>query len=541
MYKLLCYIINISYIAIYKTENINFIGWTKVKNRINYLINSKIIKWVSTNSYNSPYNLGDQFVLDSIIELIFIHYRQRVTVYKFVQKIPWFRRKLFVQICLFLIFFVLLGKLFRELMSNIYYFKKIPYTGKKINISIKFPQHSFNLARNYNSDKFYSFGEYLTLNHPNEQIISIDEYVRQSKKNELTSQSKKLLNLIRFKPTKVKNLIRSFFRIFNVIFQLFREKKLNGAIFLKLIYFRKYFYKYNFNNMLSDLGLSNSNIKNIFILPFADVGLLKYDHEYHKKFIAYSYSQNSLIMPSPKLEDIDTNLRIFQYMQLYPLILTENSYGFTSIYNSVAKIKKKLNKGFSLSLQIPSVTQSENPVTLGYENINFPRSIENQLLKRPIVAIFDNPPITHDVAISISTTGEKTCGYKFIENFILDTVEISILNGFSIIMKPKYSLSNYNDSYSNFLKSIKKKYKNKIIIAEPYLRIGEIVKHSFCSIHIPYTSTKMIFENSNISSVFYVPEKYRLGFENNNATCIVYGKKGLQLYMKQLKYNKFHN
>ena len=67
------------------------------------------------------------------------------------------------------------------------------------------------------------------------------------------------------------------------------------------------------------------------------------------------------------------------------------------------------------------------------------------------------------------------------------------------------------------------------------------MKHSYCSIHIPYTSTKLIFENSNISSVFYVPEKYRLGFINNNATGIIYGKKGLQLYMEKLKNNQLHN
>ncbi|MDB9915753.1 hypothetical protein OAD30_02895, partial [Alphaproteobacteria bacterium] len=536
MYKLLFYIVQISYIAISKSEKVSLSRWAKAKNRFNFLINRKIIRWMANNPNSEKYSFGDQFVIDSIIELVFIHYRQRVVIYGFLKKVPCFRRELFIQISFVFILIGLLGKLLREVQSTLYVYKKVLFTDKKINLSLSFPKHSFNVAPNYNFNECYSFGEYLTVNYPNTAMFSIHEYVRHSKKKGDDDISNYPSNFKRINPLRERKTTLFFVRILKVIFHLlFKDNKVHKGIFLKLIYFRKYLYQSNFKNMIFDIGIDYKNIETIFILPFADLGLLKYKDKFYKKISAFSYSQNALIMPSPNLQVISDQINFFQYMPLYHLTLTEQSYGFTSLYFSVNKIKERLNNEFSLKLPVTNVSEHEYPITLGYEKVNFPSFIEKKITKQRVIAIFDVPPASNYDAISRSTNGDKINGYEFIENFIIDTVETSILNEFTIIIKPKYSLSNYNDSYGNLLKFLTKKYKNKIIIAEPYLRMGAIVKYSCGSINIPYTSTKLIFENNNIPSIYYVSEKYRHDFTNNNAKNIQFGNFELDLFLKSLQ------
>lgn len=539
MYKLLFFIIQISYIAISKSEKVSLSRWAKDKNLFNLLINRKIIKWMAKNPNSETFSFGDQFIIDSIIELVFIHYRQRAKIYGFFKKVPWFRRKLFIQVSFVFILIGLLGKLLREVQSTLYIYKKILFTDKKINLSLSFPKHSFNVAPNFNFNECYSFGEYLTMNYPNTAMFSINEYIRHSKKNSDKDTSNYSPNFKRINPLRERKTTIFFLRMLKVIFHLlFKDSKVHKGIFLKLIYFRKYIYQYNFKNMIFDIGIDFKNIETIFILPFADIGLLKYKSKFYEKISAFSYSQNALIMPSPNLKMISDQINFFRYMPLYHLTLTEKSYGFTSLYFSVNKIKKRLNNDFFLKLPVTNFFEHEYPVTLGYEKVNFPSFIEKKITKQRVIAIFDVPPASDYDAISWSTNGDKINGHEFIENFIFDTVETSILNEFTIIIKPKYSLSNYTDSYGHLLKTLAKKYKNKIVIADPYLRMGTIVKYSCGSINIPYTSTKLIFENNNIPSIYYASEKYRNDFTNNNASNIKFGKIALNLFLKNLINNK---
>ena len=287
-------------------------------------------------------------------------------------------------------------------------------------------------------------------------------------------------------------------------------------------------------NMLSDINIELKNIQNIFTLPLENIGLLKYNNEFLEKIIAFNYSQNSLIMPSPNLDNIYKQKKFLEYMPLYHLSLSENSYGFTSIYSSINKIKQKLNNEFGLNFFIRKNVPDEIPITLGYEKVNFIAIDQKKLKKQKVISIFDVPPDSYYNQLSRSTNGDKINGFDFVENFMIETIKTSIDNGFAVIIKPKYSLYNYKNRYGDLLKTIKKKYKDKLIIADPYVRLDNIVKFSCASINMPYTSTKIIFEKNNIPSIYYVPKKYKQNFKINNDSSIRYGLSSLTLFIKQI-------
>ena len=536
MYKIIIYIISASYIAISKFERVDFSRWCIIKRRFNYFLNKKIILWVASSSNSKKYSFCDQFLIDSIIEVVFIHYRQRVVIYGLLKKLPYyFRRVLFIQISVVCLLLGLLGKLFREIISTLYVYKREVSVDKTLNLCLNFPKHSFSVTHKADLGSYYSFGEYLTLNYPNTKMFSFGEYVRASKKNVDSVVDNDTLEFQRHNPVRRKKIIIFVNRILKaIIYLLFKDRTVNKGFFLKLIYARKYLYQSNFTNMLVDTGLGYKNIENIFTLPFADMGLLKYSKKFYKKVLVCSYSQNALIMPSPNMQEIIDQIKLFEYMPLSALTLTEKSFGFTSLYSNAKKIKEKLNNEFSLDLSFTFQSEREAPMILGYEKVKFSQSIEKKLIKQKNVAIFDAPPCSDYKAMSMSTNGDKIHSYEFIGNFIIDAVETSISNGFGIIIKPKYSLSKYSDSYGNLLKDLMKKYKNKIIIADPYLRMGSIVKHCCGSINIPYTSTKLIFESNNVPSVYYVPEKYKLDFTKNFATSIEYGRKELGQFLNNI-------
>ena len=56
-------------------------------------------------------------------------------------------------------------------------------------------------------------------------------------------------------------------------------------------------------------------------LPFADIGLMKYDDKISEKVLAFSYSQNALKLPSPNLNHLDKQKDFFKYMPLYHCLL----------------------------------------------------------------------------------------------------------------------------------------------------------------------------------------------------------------------------
>jgi len=537
MFRLIIYTIRISYIAISNISRLDFSRWCTVKKRLNFFLNREIFRWMAINSDSSKCSLNNQFILDSIIEVIFMHFHHRMFIYRFSKKMPCFNRKIFIQISVMYLLFELFVKLMREIASMLYVYKEYSLTNKKlVNLSLNFPLHSFSIPSKRKSGDCYSFGEYLTWNYSNISLISVGEYVRQSDRKDKRILDKDVSKFKRYNPEKAKKFIIFFSKFLIVTIRfLFEDRTRNKGIFLKLIYVRKYLYKFNFTNMLRELGLNYEDVENIFTLPFADIGLLKYDNEISQKTLAFSYSQNALILPSPRIQEITDQRTLFQYLPLYALTLTGKSYGFTSLYHGVNQIKEKLNKEFSLNLPVTySKLANENPLMLGYETVYAPPYLKDKSLGRRFVAIFDLPPESEYQSISRALLGDKVCDYKFIQNFILDVVETSITNGFSIIIKPKYSLSNYTDSYGSLLRALKEKYKDKFTIADPYLNMGVIVKHSSCSVNMPYSSTKLIFDYNQIPSIYYAPEKYMLDFTKNCSIEITFGLDSLNSFFKNL-------
>jgi len=129
--------------------------------------------------------------------------------------------------------------------------------------------------------------------------------------------------------------------------------------------------------------------------------------------------------------------------------------------------------------------------------------------------------------------GNRVSDYEAIEEFLLESVNTCILMGFSVLIKPKYSLSNYDDRYQSLINRLHTMYEDKVIIVNPYIRMELIMKTSEYCINLPYTSTKLVADGFDTPSVYYMPIKYKDifidGCKNQN---IIFGKEKLKSFLR---------
>ena len=535
MYRLVVYIVRISYIALCKVDQVDFDRWCVIKNRLNFVLNRKIMQWLSSNS-SLRYAHNDQFALDVVVESALIHYKQRASIYQLSSRFPKFGRSVFVYLSILRLFVKLLSRLLREffLVSRVY---KAQFSIKdKVDVSLNFPSNSFNTIRDSRSKNCYSFGEYLAFYYPNTTILSVGEYVRHSQKKDAKVSDGRVLKTCRKRPEKKTDWLLFFYRSLRLVGALlFKERNRPKGLFPKLVYIRKYIYQFNFINMIEDLGLDINNIKTFFIMPFEDIGLLKYDSHISEKISSFNYSQNVLILPAPDLGEIAGHVKFLKYIPLHALTLSGKACGFISLHDNINTMKNTLNYQFDLNLPVydPS-PERESPIMLGYEVSDFSNEIKEGFLGKKFVAIFDLPPESQNHAMSRAITGDMVCNSTIVENFILDAIKVPISAGFFVIVKPKYSVSNYDDNYTRLLNKLKEQYGDRLVIADPYLNMKAIVDCSCASISMPYTSTKLIFEDNNIPSIFYIPEEYESVFRKNFSDDIVFGKERLENFIFNL-------
>jgi hypothetical protein len=556
---LLVFIFRVSYISLKyeKVKHKKFDRWVINKRRLNLIINTRIILWLSEYSRNKISNKGSQFIIDALLEIIEYHYKQRVLIYSISNKIPCLKRSFFliasissVYVFNFIrLFFIVLRLRLR--CSGIHLENK----NEKINIAIGFPTHAFSMFKKNDKDLgkgvevtvVSSFAEYLTYISSNKnRLISYYEYQRPSKRNECFNnkyEEDELVDSYRRVIVKPESNIAYFFKnMCKLLYGLYvnRFDFRTGFSLFTVIYITKWIYSFSFDMQLNDLGLKYSNVENIYTLPFSNLGLLKYDNEISSKIISFSYSQNTTILPGRQVlnetgffseaELVD----ILADMPLWALSYSGSAVGFTAGYKSVNNIKKMFNEYLGCSFFIKNTSWAKQiPLTLGYENsydfLPFRKHDKKNIL------IFDLPPENRNKTLSRALFGDRFAEYDMVEKFISDCVNCSIGSGFRVILKPKYSLSNYEIKYRNLISELKSKYGDDFILLDPYIKLSVVFNVASGCINMPYTSTKLIADSSGVCSIYYLPGEYRDSFlRYEGLSPVIFGKGCMQKFLDRV-------
>jgi hypothetical protein len=422
---------------------------------------------------------------------------------------------------------------------------------EEVDLVLGFPRHAFSLSEvieKVNGSKLRntpsSFGEYLNVTRVQTHILfSIFEYEIQSKKKRLTKcESEEIREYPRIRVTTESKWLVLNRRIIRLLYHYLKTRPSIpvGSFLLKIIYIRKWLFSFNFENILSAIEVNETRVRTIFIFPFEDMGLLRYNKKNSSKIIAYSYSQNEFTPPAKSLTYLrepisESKLKgILADIPLEALKLNGNAVGFTDIFNQLDHVRQALNNYMGCSFPAPDFTRDPQlPVLVGFK----PTSTDwFDKLSTDYVAVFDVPPEDRQGQLSRTIIGDRTGDYEVVAEFLSECVHTCLQMGYGVMIKPKYSLSNYDERYQSLMKKFQIEYKDKVIIVDPYTRIELIMHSAKYSINMPYTSTKLVAESYGLSSTYYMPEMYRNAFgrhcENQD---IIFGNRDLTLFLGESK------
>jgi len=556
MIKLLFGIYSYSFDALvkYKQDDISFDEWVDERKRFNFSINTIVFSYIGNNFQGRPIpedSFRQQFCLDAINGLLKKHLGDRIRIFKFSNKFPIFRKYIFVIISLY----ITLVQVFRGLVLSLLNCKQLfsivdDINCKEAEICIGFPEHAFSYRPHgfQNPKSFIEFVQSGDMeNAMQTSMLSVDEYIRPSKKFETEKTSYRDLELPSDFPRKgIRINIDIQNKIPSIVFFLkacktFATKVGKVDLFLLADYLNQFYIGRRYRYIFEEISARKIKINKIYVIAFLDMGLLKYDKYYNNLISVFSYSQNSFIPPSNEimrnimnhtadfrnetiLEECD--LQIFSFY-------SPNITGFS--YHSVLinQFKSYVNKHFGLVLPTFDIDTTNNtPVNLGYESfktVEIERSVKT-------VLVFDVPIETDEENLGRSIIGDKTAKNAFILSFHTDILYLSKKYNCKILLKPKYSLSSPKlpDEYKSMISSFQKELGASFCILDPYTNIRVSQRKIDLMISFPFTSTYYSMADVCERSIYYVSDTYQESFPQTLGDKLVLGRLALENIIKQL-------
>jgi len=514
------------------------------------LINTVIFDYLSKISDQNTIHLYEQFIIDAVSDIVDYHYKRRFKLYRACNKLPFNKRQAFVVVSLLIAYCHEIKQLIFKVLKLKYSYKVADQNyPEEVDLVLGFPRHAFSLSevkvngsglRNTPS----SFGEYLNVIRVQTHILfSIFEYEIQSKKKGFTKcESEEIREYPRIRViTEIKWAVFNR-RIIKLLYHYLKTRPTIpvGSFLLKIIYIRKWLFSFNFENILSAIEVNEKRVRTIFIFPFEDMGLLRYNKKNSSKIIVYSYSQNEFTPPAKRLAHLrepisESKLKaILADIPLEAFKLNGNAVGFTDIFNQLDYVRQALNHRMGCSFPAPDFTRDPQiPVLVGFKSTSTDWCDKSSI---DYVAVFDVPPEDRQGQLSRTIIGDRTCDYEVVAEFFSECVYICLQMGYGVMIKPKYSLSNYDERYQSLMKKFQTEYEDKVIIVDPYTRMELIMHSAKYSINMPYTSTKLVAEEFGLPSTYYMPEMYRNTFggycENQD---IIFGNRDLTLFLRESK------
>jgi hypothetical protein len=484
----------------------NFEGWIRLKSIFNLRLNRLSIKYFSRENFDSAQKLNR---LLSLSLLLRAQYAIRAKIFYNFPKIK--SKKIRVILCLVLTYFNVFHSLIKSFLSLAFLYEFFPKeeTHKKIILTIGFPSYGFNYHSKYSHSNISSFGEYLhdyVSKNNKVRIISVNEYVRKSKRNEQHAIDKKPTpSILQNKRCFVKKKFSLSFLFCNLFKSITLWKSQNRTFSI-----------INITEYLSELQLipyldliekisQYNQIEKIFILPFTALEFFRKHPSVQDKVFVFYYSENYLIPPVSQSQNkaykfSDLNISVLGgYCKVFGLTGNIN-YLYDFVSNSYGIKKENFQ------------TTHDFPCVIGYESL-FRSNASN---KKFTIALFDVPAETVEIQLARSMIGDMTANNDFVYEYLNDIITLSKKWELKILFKPKYSLSNtnYNVNYRKILNRFVDLYPHNFEISDPYARLADIISCSDLVISFPYTSTYRFSLHWGKPSFFYIPTKFANIFLN---------------------------
>lgn len=166
-----------------------------------------------------------------------------------------------------------------------------------------------------------------------------------------------------------------------------------------------------------------------------------------------------------------------------------------------------------------------NPLQLGFEVTN------NNLVKYDIL-LFDTPPIDEIKLISSSIYGYNSLSFDYYKNFIIQILETTRKLKLNVLLKTKYSSTNYVSKYDNFLKSLNN-YK-LTVVNSPYTEIDGVLNSSAICISYPISGLYNYAKDFGLTSLVYFPRIEDEGHRNFSNKDFIYGQRELEITLLRI-------
>lgn len=413
---------------------------------------------------------------------------------------------------------------------------QLPTSG--INLAYQFPEHAFTVSGTKPGEKggrpvFSSFGDYYD-NVSNLPLMSLDGYTRPSKQAESAGEfvEKHTPRLSRVPVSKRTDPLRAIWLLSVLCFRLTVMVFMalyNRAPFLILLNAtRKWLFSVQVLRLLNNLGKNGIEVKNLYVMPFNDLGNLRYTNDLDDKIVTFSFSQNIFIFPAysnlPRASytSDDFNNAIAD-VSLTSMLYKGRHAGYTNLVHCIKTLKTDINDKFGPIFDTSGTPdEKESPVFLGFES----QDAGFADVTPDHIGVYELPPESLETQYSRSFCGDMLCCIDNVRSFLLD---ISALcdQGLKVIYKPKYSLKNYPEEYRELLEELTRKHPQSFQVANPYAMAEQLFDICFLTISMPYTSTYHVAKALGNPSVYYLPKSEEDWGCRRSSHEIVFGLPGL--------------
>jgi hypothetical protein len=536
-------------------KNQGFENWALSRKKIIYSTNTLLFGWlqqhVSTGNAEEK-AFRQQFSIDVVNGVLKKHYRARQQLYRKINILPFGRRNAFALAALLLSYWRAFTDIGISLIRCRHVFLPDISTGTGVvNVCIGFPEHAFSYQPN---KKAYpkSFAEYLLIQglhqENGQKLVSIDEYVRPSKKFETGSaaaapaDAPATLNRIRIQPQiQVSGWISGIQQFFRLLSAYKSRYGFKGVLSLAEFAGQSYTGE-RLKAVLEAIKKNGMQIRSVYQMVYMETGLLKYDKKTLPLIQVFSYAQNAFMPPSAAvMKNMFNKTGFFQAEE----ILEENdTHTFSFFYQGICGFtyhaflinffRQYVNSRFGLSLPVHTIQDAGTmPVNLGYESVY---SMPEQLNPVKTILVFDVPLETPEAVLRNTIMGDRSAMQDFITAFHHDIAWAARQLGWQIYLKPKYSLASpaLPDSYKQLVQGLRDEPGNRFTVLDPYCTVQVSEQPIDLMINFPFTSTFYSMADVCRRAVYYVPDGFTEGFSEGVEDKLIQGRSALLHSMKQL-------
>ncbi len=501
----------LSYAALVRNleQTPSFERWCYLKDLYDRSVARRIFGLIGHIGASEPY--ANMRLYYALYHIHLRHLQARVGLFRLSRCIAPGSRSLFVWLSFLQAYFDVLT---RVAVETIACRKKLVLRGRadapSAAVVIGFPAHSFNAGVDRASESapsaYFSFGDFLTSERGEDEgqsIVSVGEYTRLSKAVERSGTSgdraQRLEVLRAFASSDVRHFLSAFVRAARGVFGAL----LSAMPVCELEYVRSSLRSRRQLTFIAGLERAGVAVDKIYVLPFDDVGELRTLPETRHRIVNVNYSSNIFVPPINGLDDPGRLLPLLTYY------LFGRAVGFTDAFRFVNGARVAVSRRYGCNLPTPPVDRDEIPLVLGFENASSQFECDAAVKS---IALFDVPPHSFEDTLAAYHFGDRASHADVNEAFLREVTASGVQAGLRVILKPKYSLANYDSSYRALLAELERLHPGFFKVADPYGQIGLLLAHAAGAVSFPYTATMRIAAALGKPSIYYFPEKFDNGF-----------------------------